>query len=538
MNADNRSVSLGGDIQDAIDYVSSTGGGTVTLAAGTFTINESLKIKSNVTLQGSGTYASTIKTTQNIKIIEQAGYGLKNITIRNLTLTGTNQVDGGGMDIVSYGTDHDTILISNVRCYNTGWGVHIKGAKNLTVENCDFSKNGTKGKEGFAHNMYLRRVYGATVKNSSFNYSTSANGINISYSEDIEIYNSEMIGNYFRGVRAADTEGYLVHNCIITDNGFGADDDSSYGLGANSENFTARDIDFQDNCVANNDRQGIYAKSGATGIIKNNNSYGNGDDYDVTSVVSQSGNISSASQSCGSVVNPPTNSSVVHLRKRNASGFAIDGNWGGANTQNIFLWSQNAGNVNQQWNEIDRGNGYYSYQKVNTNYCIDGNNGGANGQNVYLWECSNNNQNQHWKKVDVGNGNYRLEKRNASGFSLDGNKGGVNGQNLYLWESNNSNQNQHWTFGSANKSNDLASKDNVISSEAFPNPFENVLNIRLGNSQAKGRVDITNTLGQVVFSKNITNGAGFLALSTLESGIYLAKITSGTEISTIRVLKK
>ncbi|WP_299436708.1 carbohydrate-binding protein [uncultured Aquimarina sp.] len=295
LSAADITVPLGGNIQDALDDVGSSGGGTVTLASGTFTITSSLKISSNTKLQGSGTYGTTIKTTQNIKMIVQSGYGLKNITIQNLTLNGTNASDGGGIEIISYGADHDTVKISSVRCYNTGWGVHIKGVKNVLVENCDFSKNGTAGKEGFAHNMYLRRCYGAVVRNSTFNNSTSANGINISYSEDIEIYDCEMSGNYFRGVRAADTEGYLVHNCIITDNG-------DFGLGANSENFTTRDIDWKNNCVANNAKDGIYAKSGATGKILNCNSYGNGDDYDVTSAVSQSSNISDSSETCEDTV--------------------------------------------------------------------------------------------------------------------------------------------------------------------------------------------------------------------------------------------
>lgn len=136
----------------------------------------------------------------------------------------------------------------------------------------------------------------------------------------------------------------------------------------------------------------------------------------------------------------------VSMRKSNAMSYAIDGNNGGANAQNVYLWSFNSSNQNQHWEEISRGGDYYSYKKRGTNYCLDGDHGGANGQNVYLWTCSTNNQNQHWKKVYVS-GQYRLEKRNASGYSLDGNRGGANGQNLYLWQSNNANPNQLWEFG-------------------------------------------------------------------------------------------
>ena len=64
-----------------------------------------------------------------------------------------------------------------------------------------------------------------------------------------------------------------------------------------------------------------------------------------------------------------------------------------ADSQNIDIWTY-AGQDNMKWVEIDRGDGYYSYQKLDTNYCIDGNNGGENGQNIYLWTCSETNQNQ------------------------------------------------------------------------------------------------------------------------------------------------
>jgi len=140
----------------------------------------------------------------------------------------------------------------------------------------------------------------------------------------------------------------------------------------------------------------------------------------------------------------PSNSNTVHIKKRNSTDFAIDGNNGGADNQNVYLYEQSVGNANQQWVEIDQGEGYYSYQKNNTNYCLDGGNGGENGQNVYLWTCSDINQNQHWKKIEAGGDHYRLEKRNASNFSLDGGNGGSNLQNLYLWTTDHSNQNQHW----------------------------------------------------------------------------------------------
>ena len=136
-------------------------------------------------------------------------------------------------------------------------------------------------------------------------------------------------------------------------------------------------------------------------------------------------------------------SNVVHIVKRNARNFAIDGNNGGRNYQNIYLYEENENNVNQRWVEIDRNNGYHSYQKSGTNYCIDGNNGAENGQEVFLYSCDESNRNQHWRKVSTAGGTFRLEKRGSS-FSIDGNNGGTNGQKLYLFESNDNNRNQQW----------------------------------------------------------------------------------------------
>ena len=137
---------------------------------------------------------------------------------------------------------------------------------------------------------------------------------------------------------------------------------------------------------------------------------------------------------------------VVNLRKSNATGFSIDGSGSSSNGQNVYLWNFNSSNANQQWEEIDRGNGYYSYQKKGTNFSLDGGNGGSRGQNVFLWVTQSNNQNQQWRKVNTGNGSFRLEKRNAPGFSIDGGSGGARRQNVYLWNSSNNNRNQQWIF--------------------------------------------------------------------------------------------
>ncbi|MBW1295396.1 trypsin-like peptidase domain-containing protein [Aquimarina litoralis] len=234
---------------------------------------------------------------------------------------------------------------------------------------------------------------------------------------------------------------------------------------------------------------------------------------------------------------------IVRMVKRNASGFALDGGNGGANGQNVYLWSNNSTNQNQHWIEVNQGNGYYSYIKRGTNFALDGGNGGANRQNLYLWQYNQNNFNQHWRKVNVGGGNFRLEKRNASAFSIDGNNGGGNGQNTYLWSSNNNNQNQHWTFIAVNSFAEN-STETIISENAentldnpkmeiYPNPATESFNIQIGNLS-------NNSVKATVFSifgkkqKSITLKSGVNNIKTrdlgLHTGMYLIQVNLGTDV--------
>ncbi|NMH89675.1 VPS10 domain-containing protein [Flavivirga algicola] len=233
----------------------------------------------------------------------------------------------------------------------------------------------------------------------------------------------------------------------------------------------------------------------------------------------------------GNVGNP-----IVTIRKSNAIGFAIDGNVGGANGQNVKLWAYDQNNVNQQWEEISRGNGFYSYKKKNTNFCIDGSNGSGNGKNVKLWTCSDTNQNQQFKKLSVGNGLFHLQKRNAIGFAIDGNPGGANNQNVQMWASNTSNQNQQWSFtqvGNTNKQSHKANNPTALSVNpkandaavlsVYPNPTNELLNI-LGLAQGAHTFNVISSAGRLVMSGDIqvneNDTTAALNVNGLSTGIY------------------
>ncbi|WP_108802454.1 G8 domain-containing protein [Aquimarina sp. Aq107] len=223
---------------------------------------------------------------------------------------------------------------------------------------------------------------------------------------------------------------------------------------------------------------------------------------------------------------------VVHIRKRNAINFALDGGNGGAPNNNVFLYAANSNNVNQQWIEIDRGNGYYSYQKVNTDLCMDGGNNGALRQNIILWNCQNNNQNQHWRKVKISGDIYRLEKRNSSGFSIDGDFGGANGRATYLWTNSNSNQNQHWIFEVLEE--DKTPIDNQ-ELRLYPNPVQNTLFIS-GNTAGKV-VTVYDILGATKIRKELTEGENIISMESFSSGLYMVKVIDFDNSANSKVFK-
>ena len=180
-------------------------------------------------------------------------------------------------------------------------------------------------------------------------------------------------------------------------------------------------------------------------------------------------------------------------------------------------------NVNQQWEEIDRGNGFYSYKKVNTNYCIDGGNGASNRQNLKLWTCNSTNVNQQWEKIRVTGNTYRLAKRNTN-HSIDGKQGGANRQNVYLWSNNSTNQNQQWVFEIVGSTKIEQKQD--VELLLYPNPFSNNLTVELpsdidSDMMSVQLIDIT---GKIVYQREqLATGQIIQISKDLPGGIYTLK---------------
>lgn len=160
-------------------------------------------------------------------------------------------------------------------------------------------------------------------------------------------------------------------------------------------------------------------------------------------------------------------SAATFVIEKYGMGYSIDGNGGAIEGQQIYLWPTNLKNANQQWVQLDRGNGFYSYKKQNTNLCWDGGSGGANRQAITLQTCDANDLDQQFSKVKIYAGTeiYRIKKRGVS-YSVDSGNAASQRQPIYLYKSADSNVNQHWEFKSIADSNSSSSVSSVSSSKS------------------------------------------------------------------------
>ena len=140
------------------------------------------------------------------------------------------------------------------------------------------------------------------------------------------------------------------------------------------------------------------------------------------------------------IVEATPSEGIVNIVKRTAS-FGMHSN-DGSNGGNLNVHS-NLTHNNLKFKEIDRGGGYYSYERFNSAHSIASANGGENGQNVIVWSTNDDSYNQQWQKVDAGDGSFTLRKRNALSFGIHAGGRIQNLSNVNL-HSNLEHQNLHW----------------------------------------------------------------------------------------------
>ena len=144
-------------IQNAIDAVSSAGGGTVYFPAGTYMLklqegeDSAIICKSNVDLVGEGKGNTILKLDDDVTEsgsddfthIIQISPSVSDLTVRDLQVDGNNQERGGGLDLREdlLECDGKNITLSNLIVKNSnGEGIDCDLAENLIINSCYVEK--------------------------------------------------------------------------------------------------------------------------------------------------------------------------------------------------------------------------------------------------------------------------------------------------------------------------------------------------------------------------------------------------------------
>lgn len=265
-------------IQSAIDQVSAAGGGTVNLAAGSYSLTTTLNMKNNVKLNGAGRPATSI-TIGNFTGIGASSEGLYNLTVQNLKLVGTGEqgsTNCHGIIFSSGNTYFTNVTISNVEIAQCGgMGAHFKRVNGINILNANIHNSG-----GFAymHNLYLYSCNSAYINEVQSTDSFAGMGLHINgNNNNINVYSSTFSSNAGFGIYVQTIDGtfrFSDINVTLQGNTCNGNGNSS-GNHSDGIKFTGTNGRIDSNTCNNNLAAGIRTGPNGSGYMNNNTATGN-----------------------------------------------------------------------------------------------------------------------------------------------------------------------------------------------------------------------------------------------------------------------
>ncbi|SFV05910.1 RICIN domain-containing protein [Pseudoduganella namucuonensis] len=417
------------DIQTAINTVLNSGGGTVTLAAGTWTLPQSLTLGSNLTLKGTlnGQKAATViqgpaavYSWPLISLVTSNAFA--NITIKDLVIDGriprsvafdpnNGYFDSYGMYFFAQSANGTNITISNVEVKNTAQGVHAKGITGFTIKDSHFHDNGVMLSNTLGtHNAYLRRVSSVLISNSRFINSWTGDGLHLTVGTGSTIIGSTFVRNYRLGIHVDENAANVdvLYN-DISNNGSDLPGTSGYnGAYMSGLGFYATSGRIIGNTVLSNTGIGIVAGTG-TGVLENNTALGNrGDQYGPTQI----GNWARYAESNNyTQANGPILDGYYRIVSKN-SGLTME-YYNRINQKPYF------GSSNQFWYFTNLGKGQYKIVNQWNGLAMEAMYDPATTEGTVPLTVYGGAQSQIWKMVAANGGYYRLCSEKFPGMCLD-----------------------------------------------------------------------------------------------------------------------
>ena len=133
----------------------------------------------------------------------------------------------------------------------------------------------------------------------------------------------------------------------------------------------------------------------------------------------------------------------IYTLTSKTSGLNLDNEGSYAASNDVYQWSNGAGNTNQQWQINLLPNGHYNLINLSSGMALDNGGSTTNGTWFTQYNLGTNNPNQEFTITSVGGGYYQLVVA-TSGLALDNSGATANGGEVHQWTIESGNSNQEW----------------------------------------------------------------------------------------------
>jgi hypothetical protein len=234
----------GESIQDALDKMSASGGGMLSLAAGLYTLPTTLRLPSGISISGTGLNCRLFldpKGGQEAAIVN-ADSDMHDVVLRDFVIEGGQDPDASrdpNSDVGRRRLQHGPIragivlqgdgkkVLRNVKLEHitvrncTYSAVELFGIEQVEILNCDISGSGgaVPPGPGKNHNLKLNHVTRVEIRGSRFADSMWGHGVAVVFSRDVTIRDCELSRNQLAGVTIAESHQVTVEGCLAEGNG-------------------------------------------------------------------------------------------------------------------------------------------------------------------------------------------------------------------------------------------------------------------------------------------------------------------------------
>ncbi|MDA0709358.1 MAG: right-handed parallel beta-helix repeat-containing protein, partial [bacterium] len=263
------------DLQAALNAC--TEGSWVVLDAGIFTLNDTLKIPSGITLsgQGLGTILFLHPDSTGPALVN-ATVDLRDVVLRDFVVEGATTTEtpddpnsrrrrqsyqhapsrAGIVFSADQPGQMKNIQFEHITVQNCAHdGVAIRGASQVVLTGCDFSDNGGSvvPGPGLQHNLLISRSDAIEIRSGRFDTSPSGSGIDISHCQDVTLSDNEVARNACSGIRVTESENIHIENNLTEGN-------DAHGIALDTLMDGCRQVTLIGNTSRNNGRSGIHTK--------------------------------------------------------------------------------------------------------------------------------------------------------------------------------------------------------------------------------------------------------------------------------------